>query len=743
MEIVETTLPGVGFDALIRSHRAGDVVVVTVGAMVFVQWSVDDLPTRDLFLVTGHQSGLGGKTLAQLAGLSEAQVSRVLSHFAIHGWRGLVDRGTAGQVPALGPVGKAKARALREQGVFLAAIAEQLGVGIRSVRTATHGVVVRPGPTQVTLPLPAVTPATSEPVIAPATPALAAPAAVSGEPSASTDALVSVTEPAPVAPDVEKDLLCPAAPLPADGRWHACRYAGTTLIAAGVLHVGLCDAMERATVARPDTALYSGQQALVALASAWAAGLTSIEAMHERDARALGVVLGLERSPSVRTLWRAIAQMIAGFDPVQWWVGWMLGLLRVHRPEVPVFGVDGHFKAYGGSEPIDKGYNTKRRIAERGLATVRLMDMHGYCWNDLPVAAGDHLHVHVLAAARALAEAQRLDGPARADCPVVLAFDRGGFDFEVLSAMAAEGYWFLAWVPSTVTLPDLGAIAPVDDGIGEVPWNHPRCTHPTRLIVERDGAALLPATTNLPPWIDAVEAMRLLRSARGMEENGIKAAKAFVPIDHLDDRGAEHHRPDDRPAWNPARAKLQTFSRELKEAEMLLRREHFKPKERSRPEVRLDIDVNVLQQRVVAQQIRETPEKVPRMTLKPEAVRAELDVSNRALLLPLKNATENARRWLLAELGGRLAPSDHEWDQDTRARTLTALVRAPGRMRFGRDLVEVELDLQLPPMPHARIAEALCALDGRLRFEDGRALRVRLAPRPRGSVVRGEVSPEE
>ena len=480
----------------------------------------------------------------------------------------------------------------------------------------------------------------------------------------------------------------------------------------------------------------------MALASAWAAGLPSIEAMHERDARGLGVVLGLERSPSVRTLWRAVAQMIAGFDPVQWWVGWMVGLQRVHQPEVPVFGVDGHFKAYGGAEPIDKGYNTKRRIAERGIATVRLMDLHGYCWNDLPVAAGDALHGHVLQATRALAEAHRLEG-ARADRPVVLAFDRGGFDFEVLSAMAAEGYWFLAWVPSTVTLPDLGAIAPAEDGIGEVIWEHPRCTHPTRLIVERDGAALLPAATNLPPWIDAVEAMRLLRRARGMEENGIKAAKAFVPIDRLDDRGAEHHRPDDRPATNPARVKLQKLSRELKEAELSLRREHAKPKDRARPEVRLDLDVNELQQHVVATQIREAPEKVPRMTLKPEAVRAELDVSNRALLLPLKSATENARRWLLAELGGKLAPSDHEWDQDTRARTLTALVRAPGRMRFGKDLVEVELDLPLPPMPHARIAEALRALDGRLRFEDGRALRARLAPRPRGSVVRGEATPEE
>ncbi len=394
------------------------------------------------------------------------------------------------------------------------------------------------------------------------------------------------------------------------------------------------------------------------------------------------------------------------------------------------------------TEPIDKGYNTKRRIAERGLATVRLMDGHGYSWSDLPVPAGDGLHAHVLDAARALAAAQRGD-PVGIERPIVLAFDRGGFDFEALSALAREGFWFLAWVPSTVTLPDLGAIAPPDDGVGETPWEHPRCTHPTRLLVERDGAALLPATTNLPPWVDAMEAMRLLRRARGMEENGIKAAKGFVPIDHLDDRGAVGHRPDDRPVNNPPRVKLQALSRELKEAELSLRREHAESRTRSRAEVRLDLDVNGLQQRVVKGQIRAMPEKVARVTIDPTAVRAELDVSNRALLLPLKNATENARRWLLATLGAALSPSDHAWDQETRARTLTALVRAPGRMRFGKDLVEVEIDLPLPPMPHARLAEALITLDGRLRFEDGRRLRARLAPRPLGSIVRGAAPPEE
>lgn len=728
MEIIEELLPGHGFGALIRSHRDKGTTVVTVGNLVAAQWAADDIPARNMFIVAAHRMGYLGTSIARLVGISEAHVSRVLSRFEHSGWSAAVQVGTGGRARALGPTGTADARELRAQGRSLAEIAKRLKVGIMSVRTATKGVVVRPVPVQMGLP-----------------DVSAAPSAPPAEPVPSSVASVVETSPAMVEEPAsassktlkdEEDPLCPAARLPADGRWHACRYAGTTLAVAGVLEMGLCNALERAEVTRPPLAWYSARQALVALVSAWTAGHTSIEAMHERDARALGVVLGLERSPSVRTLWRAVAQMIAAFDPTQWWIGWMLGVMAVRMPETPVWGIDGHFKSYGGSEPIDKGFNTKRRMAERGVATVRLMDLHGFCWSDLVVRAGDALSAHVLDGARALAEAQR-QHPSGIERPIVLAFDRGGFDFDVLGAMDAAGYFYLAWVPSRVKMPDLATIAPSGDGIAEAAWVHPRLDHRSRLLVERDGEALLPATTNLPTLVDAAEAMRLLRAARGMEENGIKAAKAFVPIDHLDDRGAVAHRPDDRPAHNPARHKLEKLAQELVDAEADLRRERAVRGERSRSEIGLDAVVNEVQQRVVRKQIRTTPVKVPRVSVEPDAVRAELDQRNRALLLPLKNATENARRWLLAELGAALAPSDHEWDQDTRARTLTALLRAPGRMRFQRDVVEVEIDLQLPPMPHARLAARLVALDGRMRFEDGRTLRVRMAPRPRGSDVRG------
>jgi hypothetical protein len=144
-------------------------------------------------------------------------------------------------------------------------------------------------------------------------------------------------------------------------------------------------------------------------------GFGSLEAMHERDARALGVVLGLERSPSVRTLWRAVAQVTATYDPVQWWAGGMVAMAQTCAPALPIWGVDGHFKAYAGEEPIDKGYNTKRRLAERGLATVRVMDLHGVTWSDLPVRAGDGLREHLLTTAFALRAAEETARAEKAD----------------------------------------------------------------------------------------------------------------------------------------------------------------------------------------------------------------------------------------------------------------------------------------------------------------------------------------
>ena len=67
-------------------------------------------------------------------------------------------------------------------------------------------------------------------------------------------------------------------------------------------------------------------------------------------------------------------------------------------------------------------------------------------------------------------------------------------------------------------------------------------------------------------------------------------------------------------------------------------------------------------------------------------------------------------------------------------RTLLALLRAPGTVRFGQDRVVVTLELPLPPTAHARLDEALRALDEQgLIFPDARGLE---RPAPRQVVFR-------
>jgi hypothetical protein len=134
---------------------------------------------------------------------------------------------------------------------------------------------------------------------------------------------------------------------------------------------------------------------------------------------------------------------------------------------------------------------------------------------------------------------------------------------------------------------------------------------------------------------------------------------------------------------------------------------------------------------LLSHQMKEVPKKVPRYELEPEAQRAWLKTRNRSLLQPLKYLLANARRWLLIVLGASLAPSDADCDATTVGRTLEALIRAPGSVRFDQRQVVVTLELPLPPQPHKRLACGLEALDSLgLQFNDGRAVVFRLAPRP-------------
>jgi len=346
---------------------------------------------------------------------------------------------------------------------------------------------------------------------------------------------------------------------------------------------------------------------------------------------------------------------------------------------------------------------------------------------------GSSLSQHVVETATGL---RNVIGDSR---PIVVTLDRGGYDFDVFNALDKASFYYVGYVPASVTLPDLAAVAPTDDGVGEVAWSHTRLHHHARLIAERDGAALIPMVTNLPTLVDSATVMHELRGHRGAQENSFKAARSFVHIDRLVDRGGASRAPDDRPVPNPARASLKQDQLRMAARIEDLVEEKPTTNGRSRKQINDDRFWAGVDALSIERELRATPAKVPRVTIEPDAQRAQLRTRNRLLLQPLKLAAENARRWLLHTLGNALAPSDNPYDLDATSRTLLALLRAPGTVRFDDELVTVTIDLPLPPTPHARLAPALADLDAhRLAFPDGRRqVRFRLAPRPTRADIPG------
>jgi hypothetical protein len=744
---------------------AGQDVVIFCRGLAIASFRKGDSIGRDVAIATLLRVRLKTDTIARLCDTSHGWVCHVRQRLAEGGVDRVVERARRGPERKLVGAKGERVREMHADGASLREIAAALGVSksiigaeIKRLKLPPRGWRMKQGALPMLTPPAAPVGAGARVDRAPAQPdSTQTPEETSGTsteaPSSAPEATVTPLPEMDSANEAPVDVVAtaveilersdePTPPLvelaagallasgPAE---HPCRYAGTVLLCAAATVLGIFLALDAGHVARPVDAVYDAHQVTAALLAAWGAGYGSLEAMHERDARALGVILGLERSPSVRTLHRAIAQMRDGIDVIELNAALIGGVMSARLPERLWFGLDGHFKGYTGQEPIDKGWDSKRRLASKGLADVSITDARGFSWATHPVAAGSGLSQHLVATAHTL---RNVLGTER---PIVVSFDRGGFDFDALDALDRDGFYYVGYVPASVKLPVLSAIAPVEDGAGETAWEHERLHHRARLIVDRDGTSLIPVVTNLPTLVDASFVVQELRVHRGAQENSFKAARSFVHIDRLVDRGGASRAPDDRLVPNPARAAL---TDELHRSEMRiveLAEERPLSSGRSRKDINDDRFWAEVERLHVENQLRTTPTKVQRMTIEPDAERAQLRTRNRLLLQPLKLAADNARRWLLATLGGALAPSDKPYDLDATSRTLLALLRAPGTVRFEDELVTITIELPLPPTPHARLATALAELDSRgLLFTDGRRrVQFRLAPRPTRADIPG------
>ena len=247
--------------------------------------------------------------------------------------------------------------------------------------------------------------------------------------------------------------------------------------------------------------------------------------------------------------------------------------------------------------------------------------------------------------------------------------------------------------------------------------------------MQRDGDKLLPLCTNVDMSMDVVEVVETLRALRGMQENSFKSGRQRAGIDHLSDRGKATRASDDRIIDNPEYARLKEELEQLNETVSEI--ESCPERCTQRGKWTSEYVVAHLLQQTTQKRIRDVPARVERCAVEPDAQRAWLCTTKRDLVVPLRYLVDNAVRDLVDRLGDSLSATEREHDASTRARTLMALLQAPGTLRFEKRHVVVTIELPLPPAPHARIARALEAIDElQPRFTDGvRTVRFRLAPR--------------
>jgi transposase len=606
---------------------------------------------RDIAIATLLRVGRGLKTdtIAELCDASHGGVCEVRRRLAEGGVDRVVERARQGAPRKVVGGSEEHVRRRYADGATVREIATELGVSKSLVATEIKRLKLPPRAKQGALPM--LAPETEHAMVSPVpsggglpvdktsdnaatqTPASRhdAPATLlqesddaEGTAADVVDAAVDALGTSDEAPFCEE--LVAGAPLGSGPAEHPCRYAGTLLLCAAATPLGLFSALDAAHVVRPAEAVYDARQIFAALLVAWGAGYGSLEAMHERDARALGVILGLERSPSVRTLHRALAQTSARSDVIELNAALIRGVLSARLPERLWFGLDGHFKAYSGEEPIDKGWDSKRRLAAKGIADVVTTDAEGFTWFVLPVATGSSLSQHLAATAHTLRSV--LGG----ERPIVVSFDRGGFDFDVLDALDRDGFYYVGYIPASVALPDQGAIAPANDGVGEVAWIHGRLHHGARLIVEREGTSLIPVVTNLPTLVDTAFVVQQLRVHRGAQENSFKAARSFANIDRLVDRGGASHAPDERLIPNPARSALKNNQQQVAARIAELTEETPSSSGRSRKDIHDDRFWAAVESAHIESALHTTPAKVPRVMIEPGAQRATLKTRRRLLI---------------------------------------------------------------------------------------------------------------
>jgi hypothetical protein len=511
----------------------------------------------------------------------------------------------------------------------------------------------------------------------------------------------------------------------------SCGYAGAMLLHGFFDRAGASKVL--ASLPKGPARRYDTPALMLAGTFGFALGSSSAEGTKHLLSGDAGALIGVGRFPHLRTLRPRLAALAEQVDPLAVQVALAKAMLDGDDDPPEVFFVDDHFVAYSGSKPVPKGWNTRRRHAERGRDDTFITDRswRAICFSSGPPSGLSSTMLDPLQALRTVI----------GERPAMIGFDRGGSYPAVFAELTRRGFdWVtyrraplveIAAKPTRSWVAVDGARLYLNVADETVTLKH--VGQVRQISVIDNGAVALQILTS-----DSVTAAaRLARCLRDRWriENTFKYLEDHHGIGWLCDYRADLA-PDTTPVANPARktakAAFDAATAQVASAKSALGAavhqdvssvaDHLEILRQLRDD--LTIATDDLAEAKAA--LKGVPAKVPANSLDPDATRATLATNRRALQMVCRLLAYNAELDLARALNTYLGDPD-EYRAITRH-----LLHQPGTITYTPTAITVAI--RTPDAP--RIARALVALLEQLNTNppkltgDSRPITYQIEPKP-------------